>query len=219
MPRMPYHVEVRRPRRHARLFNLGEDELRRSVLDPWARGGPLTIGDQRWERRESTLRILEGPELSATDLAFGQGWNAAERTAQDVTAELLSGPAASSVAVLAPDAEAGRPVTALLEELGVGAAEWPALRERLLAWLTAPTVPVALEVGAVVIVCGSDAPDGWLFDAGLALGALGPRAVLVAPAGALVPSMLDDLEVLALERGAGALAERLRRAGCRLPAR
>ena len=219
MPHMPYHVEVRRPRRHARLFNLAEGELRHSVLDPWARGGPLTIGGQRWERRESSLRILEGPQLSATDLAFGQGWNAAERTAQDVTVELLSGPAASSVAVLAPDGDAGRPVTALLEELGVAAAEWPPVRERLLAWLTAPAVPVALDVGAVAIVCGSTTPDWWLFDAGLALGALGPRAVLLAPAGAPVPPMLDDLEVLALERGSGALAARLLRAGCRLPAR
>ena len=216
---MPYHVEVRRPRRHARLFNLGEGELRRSVLDPWARGGPLTIGGQRWERRESSLRILEGPELSASDLAFGQGWNAAERTAGDVTAQLLSGPAASSVAVLAPDADAGRAVTELFQELGIAAAEWAPVRERLIAWLAAPTVPVALDVGAVAIVCGTATPDWWLFDAGLALGALGPRAVVLAAAGAAVPSMLDDLEVLAFERGSGALAARLLRAGCRLPAR
>lgn len=219
MPRMPYHVEVRRPRRHARLFNLGEDELRRSVLDPWARGAPLAIGGREWERRESSLRILEGPELAASDLAFGQGWNAAERTARDVTAELLGGPAASSVAVLAPDDDAGRPVTALLEELAVPAAPWAPVRERLLAWLAAPAVPVALDVGAVAIVCGSATPDWWLFDAGLALGALGPRAVVLASAGVAVPPMLDALEVLAPERGAGALAARLLRAGCRLPAR
>ena len=78
---------------------------------------------------------------------------------------------------------------------------------------------MALEVGAVAIVCGSAAPDWWLFDAGLALGALGPRAVVLAAAGAPVPPMLDDLEVLALERGSGALAARLLRAGCRLPPR
>ena len=217
MPRMPYHVEVRRPRRHARLFNLGEEELRRSVLDPWARGGPLTLGGQRWERRESTVRILEGPELSATDLAFGQGWNAAERTAQDRTVELLTGPGAGSVAVLAADGACEHAVVTLLDELGVTVGEWAVLRERLLAWLAAPDVPVAVDVAAVVIACGSDAPDGWLFDAGLALGALGPRAVLVAPAGSRIAPAMSALSVLELERGAGGLAERLRRAGCRVP--
>lgn len=216
---MPYHVEVRRPRRHARLFNLTEDELRRSVLDPWARGGPLEIGDQHWERRESTLRILEGPELSATDLAYGQGWNAAERTAQDRTIELLTGRGAGSVAVLAADIAGERAVAALLGELGVILGDWHSLRAGLLAWLADPAVAVAIEVAAVVIVCGSDAPDGWLFDAGLALGALGPRAVLVAPAGAAITPAMSALAPLGLELGADALAERLRRAGCRVPPR
>jgi hypothetical protein len=219
MPHMPYHVEVRRPRRHARLFNLGEDELRRTVLDPWARGGPLSIGGQRWERRESTLRILEGPELSATDLAFGQGWNAAERTAEDRTAELLAGPGAGSVAVLAADLAGEHAAAALLEELGVDIGEWSTLREALLAWLADPTVAVVVDVAAVVIVCGSEAPDGWLFDAGLALGALGRRAVLVAPAGAAIAPVMGALGRLDLEHGADALAERLRRAGCRIPPR
>ena len=219
MRRMPYHVEVRRPRRHARLFNLGEDELRRSVLDPWARGGPLTIADQRWKRRESTLRILEGPELSASDLAFGQGWNAAERTAQDRTVELLTGPGAGSVAVLAADVAGERAVGALLDELGVGIGEWSALREGLLAWLADPAVAVVVEVAAVVIVCGPETPDGWLFDAGLALGALGPRAVLVAPAGAAIAAAMSALPVFGLEHGADALAERLRHAGCLIPSR
>ncbi len=216
MPRMPYHVEVRRPRRHARLFNLGEEELRRSVLDPWARGAALTLGGQRWERRESTLRILEGPELSASDLAFGQGWNAAQRTARDRSAELLAGPGAGFVAVLAADG-AREPVLALLEELGVAVGDWSTVRERLLAWLASPAVAVAVDVAAVVIACGADAPEAWLFDAGLALGALGPRAVLVAPAGVPTPTAMSALEVLDLGRGAGALAERLRRAGCRVP--
>ena len=214
MPRMPYHVEVRRPRRHARLFNLGEDELRRTVLEPWARGGPLTIGGQRWERRESTLRILEGPELSASDLAFGQGWNAAERTAAERTVELLAGPGAGSVAVLAADVAGERAVGALLDELGVAVGEWSTLREGLLAWLADPALAVAVDVAAVVIVCGSDAPNGWLFDAGLALGALGPRAVLVAPAGAASAAAMSALPVFGLEQGAEALADRLRRAGC-----
>ena len=219
MPRMPYHVEVRRPRRHARLFNLGEDELRRSVLDPWARGGPLSIGGQRWERRESTLRILEGPELSATDLAFGQGWNAAERTAQDRTVELLTGPGAGSVAVLAADAAGEHALAALLEELGVTIGAWSALREGLLAWLADPTVAVVMDVAAVVIVCGSQAPNGWLFDAGLALGALGSRAVLVAPADATIATAMSALPVFELEHGADGLAERLRRAGCAIAPR
>ena len=73
---MPYHVEVQRGRRRARAFNLGEGELRRTVIDPWTRGSDADARrPHAASRRESTLRILEGPALSPADLAFGQGWN------------------------------------------------------------------------------------------------------------------------------------------------
>jgi hypothetical protein len=88
---MAFHIEVAAGRRHARSFNLTEEELGRTVLDPWLSGRPVLLGDRRWKRddEESRLRILEGPELSVQDLAFSQGWANAERASADVTGAVL----------------------------------------------------------------------------------------------------------------------------------
>ena len=87
---MPFHIEVATGRRHARSFNLTEEELGRTVLDPWLSGRPILLGDRKWTRDdEGRLRILEGPQLSVQDLAFSQGWSNAERSASDVTATVL----------------------------------------------------------------------------------------------------------------------------------
>jgi hypothetical protein len=87
---MPFHIEVATGRQHARSFNLTEEELGRTVLDPWLSGRPILLGDRRWTRDEdSRLRILEGPELSIQDLAFSQGWANAQRSSTDVTVTVL----------------------------------------------------------------------------------------------------------------------------------
>jgi hypothetical protein len=88
---MPFHIEVATGRQHARSFNLTEEELGRTVLDPWLSGRPILLGDRKWSRDdESSLRILEGPQLSVQDLAFSQGWSNAQRSATDVTATVLA---------------------------------------------------------------------------------------------------------------------------------
>jgi hypothetical protein len=88
---MAFHIEVGTGRRHARSFNLTEEELGRTVLDPWLSGRPILLGDRKWKREDedSRLKILEGPELSIQDLAFSQGWANAERSASDVTTTVL----------------------------------------------------------------------------------------------------------------------------------
>jgi hypothetical protein len=87
---MPFHIEVATGRQHARSFNLTEEELGRTVLDPWLSGRPILLGDRKWSRDdESSLRILEGPELSVQDLAFSQGWSNAQRKSSDVTGAVL----------------------------------------------------------------------------------------------------------------------------------
>ena len=88
---MPFHIEVAGGRHHARSFNLTEEELGRTVLDPWLSDRQILLGDRRWSRKDedSRLRILEGPELSVQDLAFSQGWANAERSATDVTVTVL----------------------------------------------------------------------------------------------------------------------------------
>jgi hypothetical protein len=72
------------------LFNLNEERLEAEVLEPWIAGRELELGDRRWEPHDSDLRIIEGPELAPPDLAHGQGWNAAERSGEDVTRRLLA---------------------------------------------------------------------------------------------------------------------------------
>jgi hypothetical protein len=88
---MPFHIEVSGGRQHARSFNLTEEELRRTVLDPWLSGRAVLLGDRKWTRDESELKILEGPQLSNQDLAFSQGWSNAQRNAADVTTQVLEG--------------------------------------------------------------------------------------------------------------------------------
>jgi hypothetical protein len=51
----------------------------------------VLLGDRKWTRDDSELKILEGPELSNQDLAFSQGWANAERSAADVTRAVLGG--------------------------------------------------------------------------------------------------------------------------------
>jgi hypothetical protein len=218
MRRMPYHVEIRRGRRHARLFNLGEAELQQTVIRPWQLGVTLTLADQRWERRECRLRILEGPALEGVDLAHGQGWHNAERSAREVTEPLLEGGLASRVAVLAYADTHADAAQALLERLGLHAVGWAPVRRRIVAWLAQPETLPDLGVAAVLVLLDAAVPRWWAFDAGLAIGALGPRAVPAQLGGSAPPSALEGLAILALDPQApdsvAALVERLRYAGC-----
>jgi hypothetical protein len=86
---MPFHIELATGRQHARSFNLSEEELRETVLDPWLAGRAVLLGDRKWTRDDAELRILEGPELSNQDLAFSQGWSNARRNATEVTETVL----------------------------------------------------------------------------------------------------------------------------------
>ncbi len=102
---MPFHIEVATAKLHARSFNLTEEELGRTVLDPWLSGRPILLGDRKWTRDDETsLRILEGPELSIQDLAFSQGWANAQRSSGDVTAAKLEAAAEGRRAERGPTA-------------------------------------------------------------------------------------------------------------------
>ena len=121
---MPYHVQVRRSMRRAWVFNVGEDQLRRDVVAPWLGGREVDLGDQRWKPAESDLRILRGPELAPSDLAYGQGWNAAERSGEDVTREVLAeatSEAPQRVTVVAETREIGEAAAEVLRAAGFAA--------------------------------------------------------------------------------------------------
>jgi hypothetical protein len=86
---MPFHIEVNGSAGHARSFNLTEEELRQTVVEPWLDNRPILLGDRQWKPDESRLRILEGPVLSNPELSFGQGWANAERGSETVTERVV----------------------------------------------------------------------------------------------------------------------------------
>jgi hypothetical protein len=94
-----FHVEIRRGHRWAREFNIDSERLRRGVLDPWTDRRTIHLGDRDWEPAECSLRILEGPELDGPDLAFGRGWDRAERTGRSATRELVADAARAAASI------------------------------------------------------------------------------------------------------------------------
>ena len=84
-----FHVEISAGFHRARVFNLNREDLIEKVVQPWLDDRRIEMGDREWVPRDSQLRILEGPRMETTDLAFGQGWSNAERASENVTRELL----------------------------------------------------------------------------------------------------------------------------------
>jgi hypothetical protein len=218
---MAFHVEMRRSFSRAWAFNLDEERLHRSVAEPWQRGKAVELGDREWDPKASTLKILEGPELTSSDLSLGRGWHNAERSAQDVTARVLESVAWATVAVavLAENPSAQQLVTGLLGQLGIRSLDWARIRPLLgVANGASGSDPASLESVLALLVVDKGMPSGsWLFEAGLALGALGGRAIVAQIGDAPPPPELRDLDVILLSPGQpaslDALAGRLRAAG------
>jgi hypothetical protein len=147
---VPFHVEVSTPLRHARAFNLGPEELRQTVLEPWLSRRSVELGDRKWNPEESELRVLEGPELSNPELSFGQGWANAQRSAADVTVRVLGaaqesrGAAAGPAALVIETDSAVKTVADLAASYGARPVELEKLNERI-----AGHDP---EVAAVIVV-------------------------------------------------------------------
>jgi hypothetical protein len=87
---VPFHVELSAGMHRARVFNLDREDLMAKVIEPWLSDRVIAMGDREWVPGKSSLRILEGPEMEDRDLAFGQGWANAERSAQNATRRLLA---------------------------------------------------------------------------------------------------------------------------------
>ncbi|HSR93237.1 MAG TPA: hypothetical protein VLK56_00085, partial [Solirubrobacterales bacterium] len=127
------HVEVRSPPQHARVFNLGDAEVQ-EILKPWIAGLVFEFGEQEWEPRESKLTILEGRPLDGPDLAFGQGWSNALRSAEDVTRRLIDSaeteaPLPPVVLVEADSVEEA--AAAIASGKGSSPIEWVEARQRI----------------------------------------------------------------------------------------
>lgn len=107
---VPFHVEISSSLEHARVFNLSHEELMATVVEPWLAGRRFELAEHKWEPSESSLKILEGRHLDNPDLAFGQGWSNALRSAENATQRILeaapppSGPDAFVVETEVPEA-------------------------------------------------------------------------------------------------------------------
>ena len=130
---MPFHVEIGAGLQRARVFNLDREDLLAKVVGPWLEGRRIEMGDREWEPRTSSLKILEGPEMTPADLAVGQGWANAERASKSVTHDVLASAPPPSL----PDAfvvEADSPEAVIAEGVagnGGRAIHWSEARERL----------------------------------------------------------------------------------------
>jgi hypothetical protein len=196
-----FHVEISSGfRQRARAFNLDEGELRSTILEPWIRGRPISLGDKDWEPRECKLTILEGPELADTDLSMGRGWSNAEKTAENVTRRLIdaTNPSKPVVAIVGDGEDAVIEVGRMLERLELQAAPWAELRARI---LNPPATAAGPGYAAVLVIDGAERSASWLFDAGLARGALGPRAVVAQLGDAAIPAQLAGVDVIRLVPG------------------
>jgi hypothetical protein len=196
---VPFHVEISRGFRRARAFNLDEEKLRSTILDPWMRGRVIVLGDKDWEPRDCKLVILEGPELPDTDLSMGRGWSNAEKSAENVTRKLVVEAATPrlAVAVVAESPPGETALTGMLDQLELERLAWAELRARI---LLGPGAPSGSAYAAVLVIDGEPSAS-WLFDAGLALGALGSRAVLVQLGDGGIPAQLSGLDLLRLRPG------------------
>jgi hypothetical protein len=197
---MAFHVEISSGLRHrARAFNLDEERLRDSVVDPWMQGRRISLGDKDFEPRDSKLIVLEGPELADTDLSMGRGWSSAEKTAENVTRRLIEAAAVPSkpiVAILAEGEDALLDVGRMVERLELETVSWPELRARI---LNPPAERSGRGYAAVLVTDSPDPSAAWMFDAGLARGALGPRAVVAQVGGVAIPEGLAGVDVVRLD--------------------
>lgn len=100
-----FHVEMRQFPHNFCSFNMGDDEVR-AIVEPWIRDRPVEFGERRWSPLDARLKILEGPELTLQQLTMGRGWQAAQRTSEDVTERVLAAArqAAANAAAQAPSA-------------------------------------------------------------------------------------------------------------------
>jgi hypothetical protein len=85
---MAFHVEISAPMRHARVFNLNQEDLLSKVVGPWLENRVIEMGEREWLPEESSLKILDGPRMDPPDLSYGQGWSNAERKSEDVTRQV-----------------------------------------------------------------------------------------------------------------------------------
>lgn len=89
-PERVYHLELRHFPRNVCRFNLGGEELRAAVLEPWAADRPFELGELKWDPRHAKITVIEGPRIPPDQISMGRGWRTAQRLGKEVTAQMLA---------------------------------------------------------------------------------------------------------------------------------
>lgn len=91
-----YHVELRQFPHNFCRFNLTEQELRETILEPWVQGRWVELGERKWSPQQADLKVLEAPRMPVDQLSMGRGWRSVERNGQEVTETMLASVRAAS---------------------------------------------------------------------------------------------------------------------------
>jgi hypothetical protein len=128
-----FHVEISAGFHHARVFNLNREDLLAKVVQPWLEDRQIEMGDRRWQPRQSSLIVLDGPEMETRDLSFGQGWSNAERASENVTrAVLAEAPPPTVPDAFVVETDSPEAVTAeVVAGHGGRAIQWSEARQRI----------------------------------------------------------------------------------------
>jgi hypothetical protein len=101
-----FHIELRQAPHHLHRFNLGEQELTATVLEPWIRGALIEMGERIWDPSAASIVVLEGPEIPIGRLTMGRGWAVAQREGTNVTERVMAAAREALIASAASAAEA-----------------------------------------------------------------------------------------------------------------
>ncbi|MCW3030493.1 MAG: hypothetical protein JWM66_626 [Solirubrobacterales bacterium] len=92
-----YHFELRKFPHTVSRFNQTEQQML-ALAVPWTREEWVEVGERKWNVNETTLTVLEGPELSLQDMSMNRGWRNARRRSTDVTERVIAAARAAGAA-------------------------------------------------------------------------------------------------------------------------
>jgi hypothetical protein len=85
-----YHIELRQFPHNMCKFNLSEQELFGAIVNGWAQGQWIEMGERKWNPHQAKLTVLEGPQIPVDLLSIGRGWSNAQHHGEDVTERVLA---------------------------------------------------------------------------------------------------------------------------------
>jgi hypothetical protein len=113
-----YHIELRQFPHNLCRFNLTEQELYATIIEPWAREQWIELGERKWSPHQAKLTVLEGTHLPVEQLSMGRGWRNAQRKGREVT-ELVLATAKAGIEVGAQTAPASVTTASQAHEEGL----------------------------------------------------------------------------------------------------